>query len=390
LRLIICLGLASFASSVSMRALDPMLPIVASDLHVSLAQAAWLASAYSFPYAIMQLVLGPAADAFGKVRLICCALAGVTLGSMICVLAPEFGGVMAGRIIAGGSGGGVIPVAFALIGDRIPYAERQITLSRVLIISIAEHMTGAIGSGAIASLLGWRVVFLFAALLAAASLTVVYFFLVSTEEQGERPKLGRAFASYLPVLTDRMALLIFGCVAVEGVLFFGIFPFLAPMLTLHGASNGGMVAAGVVLAGFALGGVAYGAIARPVIKILGGLNMLRLGGLVAGSIYLASAAPWPWQDISLMFFVGGFGFYIMHNTFQLRATELAPSARGASLALFAASFFLGQGTGPILGAAVSQAWGYAVMYGGAGLLIMALGLASAAAIKNFSRMSPQT
>jgi predicted MFS family arabinose efflux permease len=73
----------------------------------------------------------------------------------------------------------------------------------------------------------------------------------------------------------------------------------------------------------------------------------------------------------------------------LRATELAPSARGAALALFAASFFLGQGTGPILGAAVSQEFGYAAMYGGAGVLIMALGLASAAAIGKFAPAAPQ-
>ena len=69
-RLIFCLGLASFASSVSLRALDPMLPVVAADLQVTLARAALLASAYSFPYALMQVVLGPAADAVGKVKLI--------------------------------------------------------------------------------------------------------------------------------------------------------------------------------------------------------------------------------------------------------------------------------------------------------------------------------
>jgi len=384
-RLIICLGLASFASSVSLRALDPMLPVVAADLNVSLSRAAWLASSYSFPYAIMQLVLGPAADAFGKVRLICFALAGVTLGSMICALAPEFGGVMAGRIIAGGSGGGVIPVAFALVGDRIPYAERQVALSRVLVISIAGHMTGAIGSGGIAVLLGWRAVFVFAAAIAALSLAVVFFFLTGTEGLGERPKLGSAFANYLPVLTDPLALLVFGAVGAEGILFFGIFPFIAPMLTLHGAGGGGTVAAGVVLASFALGGVAYGATARLVIARLGALGMLRLGGVMAGVIYLISAAQLDWTVIAGLFFIGGFGFYIMHNTFQLRATELAPGARGAALALFAASFFLGQGTGPILGAAVSQAIGYTEMFSVAGLLIIVLGLISAAAIQHLGR-----
>ena len=43
-----------------------MLPELAADLGVTLHQAALLASAYSFPYAAMQIVLGPVGDAIGN------------------------------------------------------------------------------------------------------------------------------------------------------------------------------------------------------------------------------------------------------------------------------------------------------------------------------------
>jgi predicted MFS family arabinose efflux permease len=41
----------------------------------------------------------------------------------------------------------------------------------------------------------------------------------------------------------------------------------------------------------------------------------------------------------------GAGFYMMHNTLQVHATQMAPEARGAALALFACSLFTGQSVG---------------------------------------------
>ena len=53
MRLLLMLGLGGFISALSMRATDPMLPILAEDLRVSIGQAALLASAYATPYSLM-------------------------------------------------------------------------------------------------------------------------------------------------------------------------------------------------------------------------------------------------------------------------------------------------------------------------------------------------
>ena len=47
-------------------------------------------------------------------------------------------------------------------------------------------------------------------------------------------------------------------------------------------------------------------------------------------------------------FVAGVSFYMLHNSMQTEATELAPSARGSAVALFACGFFIGQGLGPLV------------------------------------------
>src|SRR6201987_3450069 len=71
--------LATFAASLSVRALDPVLPHVAEDFGVSIATAASFAAVFAFTFAIVQPAIGAAADLFGKARLmtICLVLLGV-------------------------------------------------------------------------------------------------------------------------------------------------------------------------------------------------------------------------------------------------------------------------------------------------------------------------
>jgi len=84
--------------------------------------------------------------------------------------------------------------------------------------------------------------------------------------------------------------------------------------------------------------------------------------------------------IAALFLAAGFGFYMMHSTIQNRATELAPSARGAGMSLAAFCFYAGQGIGPAIGGAVAARFDYAMLYVGAGILTVAFGFAAAALI----------
>src|SRR3954464_5829822 len=73
------IALATFAASLSARALDPVLPHIAGDFGVSIATAAGFAAVFAFTFAIVQPVLGAAADLFGKAPLmiVCLVLLGI-------------------------------------------------------------------------------------------------------------------------------------------------------------------------------------------------------------------------------------------------------------------------------------------------------------------------
>jgi predicted MFS family arabinose efflux permease len=137
----------------------------------------------------------------------------------------------------------------------------------------------------------------------------------------------------------------------------------------------------VALAGFAVGGVVYGAVVRMMIASLGQWNMMRVGGVMAGLAYLIIAAPLGPLGIAPLFMVAGFGFYMMHNTLQTRATELAPTARGSTFALFSAALFLGQGVGPVFAGFVTNIAGFSALFILVGVLVCALGLLAVHFIK---------
>ena len=84
------IALATFSAALSARALDPVLPHVAEDFSVSIATAASFAAVFAFTFAIIQPVLGAAADLFGKARLMIVCLVLLGLANILGALSTSF------------------------------------------------------------------------------------------------------------------------------------------------------------------------------------------------------------------------------------------------------------------------------------------------------------
>ena len=96
------IALASFSAALSTRALDPVLPHVAEDFSISVTTAASIAAGYALIYALIQPVIGAAADMFGKARLMTLCLALLGVASILGAVATTFSGLFASRILAVG------------------------------------------------------------------------------------------------------------------------------------------------------------------------------------------------------------------------------------------------------------------------------------------------
>ena len=141
-RVLAIMALGNFASSLFMRAIDPMIPQVAHDLATDPSTVALLTTAFALPYAALQPVLGPLADMMGKTRLMTICLGVLVLNGFIGAVAPNFSVLMASRIVTGVAAGGIFPTALAVAGDLVPIQGRQVAISRLLAAGMLGNLLG--------------------------------------------------------------------------------------------------------------------------------------------------------------------------------------------------------------------------------------------------------
>jgi predicted MFS family arabinose efflux permease len=110
----------------------------------------------------------------------------------------------------------------------------------------------------------------------------------------------------------------------------------------HGLS---LSASSALIALYAVGGLVYAFTARRIVARYGEHRMVLSGGILMGLGFLILwLSPW-WLTAGPDALMLGFGTYLFHNTLQTNATQMAPVARGTSVALFAFCLFGGQAIG---------------------------------------------
>jgi len=339
----------AFASGFALRLVDPIVLPVAAHFSVTPAAAAMLNTAYALPYALAQPFLGPIGDRFGKQRCIQICIAGLALMLAAGAFADSFAFLLATRVLAGIFAGGLIPLVLAGLGDTYAMSERQVMLGRMLFAIISGQMLGSVVSGFANVAFGWHSALFIASGVGAVAAIVAWTAMPATSQHDAAPPASFA-ALYGRVFANPKAAWLYGAVLLEGALFYGLFPFMSELLvatTARGA-NPISVETGIVLGAFGIGGLLYAASVRRLLRLLGVRRMCLIGSAAGAACYAALAvSPLWWLDAAAMF-CAGIAFYMLHNSMQTEATELAPSARGSAVALFACGFFIGQGLGPLV------------------------------------------
>ena len=390
LLLIVFLSLAAGASAMGMRINDALLPQLSQLFGTPLATTAQVVSLYALAYGATQVLWGPVGDRFGKYRVVGWAVLGCALASLACALAGDFNQLRAARVLSGMLAAAIIPLSIAWLADVIPYEQRQPVLARFLIGQIMGLATGVWLGGVAADHLGWRVPY--------AVLTVLYAVVGVQLMIGQRRLAGSGHGAHAPaplrrtaadigeVLRTRWAQTLLTIVFLEGACLFGPLAFVATHLHLRlGVS---LTVAGSLLMVFGLGGFVYAVSARRLVRGLGEVGLARAGAVcVSAGLGCTAAAP-SWVFGVLGSLLTGLGFYMMHNTLQVNATQMVPRARGASVSMFAACFFLGQATGVTVTGWLAASIGTGRAIGIGGAVLLGIGLAFGQALSRRKAQRP--
>ena len=366
-------SLVVFASSLFARAVDPIIPRIAGDLGIAVSTAALLSTAFTFPYALMQPLLGIIGDLFGKTRLMNLSLAVVVVSTLVCAFASKFTLLVAMRILAGMLAGGIFPVGIAIIGEVVPLEQRQVAMGRLLGIGLTGNLISSTISGVIGDLLGWRGVFLTTGGFGLiAAITAFFAFRGLALSEPKRLNWPVIAAGYRGIIADPRAKVCFSSVFIQGIVIHGMFPFVALLLMMNGATRSSY--AGIVIAAFGFGGVLFSLGLSFLVARITERHMLLTGAACASVAFVLIALNMPWYAMAPVFLLFGIGFYMLHNCIQVHVSDLGQTARATAMSLFYSSFFFGQAVGPIYyGYAFHHLGNRAPLFIGAGVIV-AIGL----------------
>jgi predicted MFS family arabinose efflux permease len=373
------LGTAAFISGVNLRMFDTLLPNLAEDFAVAPTVASIVVTAFTLAYGLFQVIHGPLGDRLGRLKVVSAAMLLAGLGSLGSALAPDLAALTALRFVTGIGAAGIIPVSLAWIGDHTSYENRQAALGRFMGFSITGQILGPALGGALAEWLGWREVFY---LLTGAFLVVaVALFGLERRERGagrvesKTTVGGNALRTYVDILRVRWVRTVLLVVFAEGALFFGCFAYAGAWLKETFSLS--YLTVGAMLAGFGLGGLLYTVLVRWLLRQLGERGFALTAAAVLLVFYVALPFVPLWQAVGPLCALGGFGFYMLHNTLQTKATEMYPSARGTAISAFAFCLFCGQALGvAVFGRAIAWfGYGPSFVVTGVALLFLALAFA---------------
>lgn len=293
---------------------------------------------YFFALAIMSLWHGAISDSVGRRPVLLVSLAGYTLASIGCALAPNITVLLVFRALQGVLGGAGTVIGRAMIRDVYSGADAQRMQSQVTIIFGLAPALAPIVGGYLVSWLGWRAVFAFMVLMSTVTLVGIYHFLPETHPPKKRQPFGARilFENYKRIFFTPQFQLLSGGAAFA---FSGLFLYIAaaPVYVLEHLKLSETQFAWLFMA-FIFGLMTAAMISsrlagRITLKRQMGIGLALAGAaFIAKLIYVMNFAPQvPWAVIPL--YVYGIGLGLFSSASTLRLLDLFPTLRGTCSSL---------------------------------------------------------
>jgi len=136
------------------------IPAVQDALGATVNDMVWVNSAYALCYAVLLIVAGRLGDRFGPKPIFLIGLAGFTLASLACALAPDPGLLIVARAAQGIGAALMAPQTMSLIVQIFPAERRGAALGVWGAVGGAAMAAGPLIGGVLVATVGWRAIFL--------------------------------------------------------------------------------------------------------------------------------------------------------------------------------------------------------------------------------------
>jgi EmrB/QacA subfamily drug resistance transporter len=157
--LFIAVMVPMFLAAIDQTLLATATPEIAGSFG-ALRDSSWIVVAYLLAAAVIVPMYGRLGDRLGKRRMLLVAVAVFAIGSLISGLAQNMPQLIAGRVVQGLGGGGLMMLSHALIGELVPPVERIRFQAYFALMFSTASISGPVVGGVVVQHISWRWLFL--------------------------------------------------------------------------------------------------------------------------------------------------------------------------------------------------------------------------------------
>jgi MFS transporter, DHA2 family, multidrug resistance protein len=151
--------LATFMELLDTSIANVSLPYIGGGLGRSYDEVTWILTTYLVANAVVLPMTAWLSRVFGRKRYYLACVALFTLTSFFCGIAPSLGLMLSARVLQGIGGGGLAPVAQAILVDTFPPAKRASAFALYTIVIVTAPAIGPVLGGWITDNYSWRWIF---------------------------------------------------------------------------------------------------------------------------------------------------------------------------------------------------------------------------------------
>lgn len=356
---LLALAVAAFGIGTTEFVMMGLLPNVADDLGVTVPAAGHLVSAYAIGVVVGAPLLAAVGVRIPRRRMLIALMGLFTVGNLASALAPDYGTLLAGRVLAGLPHGTFFGVG-AVVAARLVREGRQARAVATMFLGLTvANIVGVPGGTALGQQLGWRATFLVVTVIGLAAMAALAALVphLPPERREGAGGAGAELRREVRALGDRQVLLglltaVFGFAGV-----FALYSYLASMVTqVTGMAESSVT---VVLAlfgvGMTLGALAAGPLTdRALRPTLYG----ALAALAAVLVAFRFTVHVPWAAMATVVVIGAVGF-MTTTPLQMLVMEKARNAPTLAAASNHSAFNLANAGGAWAGGtAIAAGWGW--------------------------------
>jgi DHA2 family multidrug resistance protein len=155
----VVVSLAAFMEVLDTSIANVALPYIAGNLGASNDESTWVLTSYLVSNAIVLPISGWLVGVFGRKRFFLTCIFLFTLSSLLCGVAPTLGVLLLARVLQGTGGGGLQPMAQAILADAFPPAKRGLAFALYGLTAVLAPTIGPTLGGWITDNYSWRWIF---------------------------------------------------------------------------------------------------------------------------------------------------------------------------------------------------------------------------------------